>query len=241
MITREDLVPMKKAARVAGLLYLLIFLVGPFTFFFVRSRIIVQGDAAATVHNIMSSGLLFRLGIAGDAVIFLAEIVLAAILYSLLRQVNRTFALVMMSSRLAEAVLQGVNLLNYSLVLLLLGGAGYLAAFEPGQVDALVLLFLNAYEYVALVWGMFFGLHLLVLGYLLFRSGYFPAILGVLLGLSSLGYLADSFGTFLSPTYEQLFSWIVIVLAVPGELAFTLWLLIRGVRERGLAAAVPGR
>jgi hypothetical protein len=104
-----------------------------------------------------------------------------------------------------------------------------LTAFEPDQLHALVLLFLNAYEDVALIWGTFFGLHTLLLGYLVYKSGYFPSILGILLVLAALGYLTDSFGNFLFPQYAELFASVVIVLAVLGELSFTFWLLIKGV------------
>src|SRR5215210_6433752 len=82
-------------------------------------------------------------------------------------------------ARLAMAVMQGMNLLNYCFVLLLVSGASYLTVFDPDQVHALVLLFLNAYDYVALIWAMFFALHLLVLGYLVYKSGYLPRILGI--------------------------------------------------------------
>jgi hypothetical protein len=217
------------AARFAGSLYLLIFIAGPFGFFFVRSRVIVPGDAMATVSGLAVYGPLFRLGMVSDAVIFLSEIALAAILYAMFRPVNRTVSLAMTFSRLAEAVLQGVNLLNYFLVLSLVGGAAYLSAFEPRQSGALAMLFLEAYENVALIWGIFFGFHLLLLGYLVFRSGFLPRILGVLAALASLGYLADGIGNILLPQYKDFFATAVVVLALPGELLFTLWLLIKGV------------
>jgi hypothetical protein len=219
----------KKTARVAGLLYLIIAIASPFSFFYVRSSIIVPGDATATASNIMASEWLFRLGIVGDAVVFLSEIVLIAILYALLKPVSKTLSLAAAFARLAMTVMQGMNLLNYFFVLLLLSGAGYLTVFEPDQLHALVLLFLNAYEYVALIWGTFFGLHTLLLGYLVYKSGYFPRILGVLLVLASFGYLIDSFGNFLLPQYDELYASIVVVLAIAGELLFTLWLLIKGV------------
>jgi hypothetical protein len=122
-----------------------------------------------------------------------------------------------------------MNLLNYFFVLLLLSGAGYLTVFEPEQLHALVLLFLNAYEYVALIWGAFFGLHTLLLGYLVYKSSYFPRFLGVLMVVASFGYLLDSFGNFLLPQYDALYAPVVVVLAILGELPFALWLLIKGV------------
>ena len=137
-----------------------------------------------------------------DAVVFLSEIVLIAMLYTLLKPVSKTLSLAAAFARLAMAVMQGMNLLNYCFVLLLVSGAGYLTVFEPDQLHALVLLFLNAYEYVALIWAMFFALHLLVLGYFVYKSGYFPRILGIMLVVASFGYLIDSFGTVLLPQYD---------------------------------------
>ncbi len=125
-------------------------------------------------------------------------------------------------------VMQGMNLLNKVIVLLLLSGAGYSTVFEADQLHGLVFLFLNAYEYGSLIWGIFFGLHLFVLGYLLFKSGYFPRIMGVLFVFASLGYLTDSFGTFLFLNYQEVFGWVVWT-TVPAELSFALWLLIKGV------------
>ena len=229
-------------ARFAGLLYLLIAVCGGFSFFYVRTTIIVPGDATATVSKLMASEWLFRLGIVGDAVVFLSEIVLIAILYALLKPVSKTLSLAAALARLAMVVMQGMNLLNYFFVLLLVSGAGYLTVFEPDQLHALVLLFLNAYEYVALIWGTFFGLHTLLLGYLVYKSGYFPRILGVLLVLASFGYLIDSFGNVLLPQYDELYASTVVLLAIVGELSLTFWLLIKGVnveqwKKRALESA----
>jgi len=126
-------------------------------------------------------------------------------------------------------VIMGINLLPYFTAMLLLSGAGYLTVFEPAQSDALVLLFLNAHQYGVYIWQLFFGFHLAVLGYLIFKSGYFPWILGVLMVIAALGYLTDAYGNILVPNYDETFGWIVGVGAVIGELPFFLWLLIRGV------------
>jgi hypothetical protein len=216
-------------ARFAGLLYLLIAIAAPFSFFYMRARLIVPGDATATASNILASEGLFRLAMASDAIVFLSEIVLAALLYRLFKPVSTTLSLATAFARLALAVLQGINLLNYVVVLLLLSGAGYLTVFEPDQLQALALLFLNAYDAVTLIWGTFFGLQFVGLAYLVYTSGYFPRVLGVLLVGSAVGYLTDSFGNFLLPQYDAIYAQMVVMLAIVGELAFTLWLLIRGV------------
>ena len=229
-------------AHLAGFLYLLIAICSGFSFGYVRTTLIVPGDATATVSTIMASEGLFRLGIAADAVVFLSEIVLIALLYTLLKPVSKTLSLAAAYARLAMAVMQGMNLLNYGFVLLLVSGAGYLTVFEPDQVHALVLLFLNAYEYVALIWAMFFALHLLVLGYLVYKSGYLPRILGILLVLASFGYLIDSFGNVLLPQYDALYASVVVLTAIVGELPLSFWLLMKGVnveqwKKRALESA----
>jgi hypothetical protein len=164
-------------ARLAGLLVLVLVVLGPFSQLYVRSTLIVPGDATATADNIGASGGLVSLGIICDSLIFLIEIVVTVLLYALLRPVSRVLSLVAAFARLAMGVIQGINLLPYFTALLLLSGAGYLTVFEPAQLDALVLLFLNAHQYVVYIWEIFLGLHLFVLSYLVFKSGYFPRIL----------------------------------------------------------------
>jgi hypothetical protein len=231
----------KRTARITGGLYLVIAVASGFAFFVAYEGLVVPGDATATANNIMASEGLFRLGFVGDSVTFLSEIVLLILLYVLFRPVSKTLSLVAASFRLAMTVMQGTNLLNKVIVLLLLGGNGYSTVFEPDQLHALASLFLNAYEYGALIWGTFFGLHLLVLGYLLLKSGYFPRILGVLFVLASVGYLIDSYGNLLLPQYSQIYTWIVLA-TIPAELSFAVWLLIKGVNveqweERALESA----
>jgi hypothetical protein len=216
-------------ARVAGVLYLVIFIVAPFAFFMGRVGVVVPGDATATVTNLMASESTFRLGMVAESVVVLVEIILTAILYVLLKPVSRPLALAAAFSRLAEAIVQIVNLFTSVPALLLLGGATYLAAFEPAQLEALVLLFLDVNAFMILVWGLIFGFHLLLLGYLVYRSGFWPRFLGILLLLASLGYLVQSYGHILAPQYDGLLATVVLVMTIPGELAFTLWLLIKGV------------
>ncbi|MGD9001188.1 MAG: DUF4386 domain-containing protein [Anaerolineae bacterium] len=228
MATGASAKSVNKIARIAGVLYLVIAVVGGLAFTAATSNLIVPGDATATANNIMASESLFRIGAVGDSVVCLAEIVLVVTLYVLFKPVSKTLNLVATFSRLAMTVMQGMNLLNKLTALQLLSGAGYLTAFEPDKLHALVLESLKAYEYGALIWGTFFGLHLLVLGYLLLKSGYFPRALGVLFVLASLGYLVDSYGHFLLPQYTEIYSWVVWA-TVPAELSFALWLLIKGV------------
>jgi len=228
MTTEEKMNSINKTARIAGALYLIIAIAMGFSFTVAYESLIVPGDATATANNIIASESLFRIGFVGDSVTFLAEIVLVVLLYVLFKPVSKTLSLVAALFRLAMTVMQGTNLLNKVVALLLLSGADYVTVFEPDQLHALVLLFLKAYEYGALIWGTFFGLHLLVLGYLLFNSGYFPKIIGVLFVFASLGYLIDSYGHLLLPQYTEIYT-VVVWATVPAEMVFALWLLIKGV------------
>lgn len=226
----------KKLARIAGVLYLLIFITAPFAFLIGKSIVLVPGDASATAEKILASEPLFRIGIASETIVFLIEIALSAILYVLLKSVNPVISLAAAFSRLAEAIIQAVNLIPSIFILLLVGGTGYLTVFGSDQLNALVLLFLDAYGYVTLVWGFFFGFHLLLLGYLVYKSGYFPRILGILLVVAGSGYLLQSYGAFVLPQFSDFLDTLVMVVAVPGELAFTIYLLWKGIRVKSWEA-----
>jgi hypothetical protein len=238
MTTKEKMNSINKTARIAGALILIITVFAPFSMMYVPSNLIVPGDAATTANNIMASEGLFRAGIASDSVVFLIEIVIVVVLYVLLKPVSKTLSLVAAFARLAMTVMQGMNLLNSFTALLLLSGADYLTVFEADQLYALVLLFLNAHEYVVLIWGLFFGLHLLVLGYLVYKSGYIPRIVGVLLVFAGLFYLTANFGNILLPKYEEIFATIGFLSII--ELAFPLWLLIKGVKDQQPATTEAG-
>lgn len=220
---------LRRLTRAAGMLYLAIFIVYPLSTA-VRSMLVVPDDAAATAQNISSSETLFRWGMAGEAMIFLIEIALAAILYVLLRPVSRSMSLAGAFARVSEGVVMAAsNLFTSILTLVAVGGAGYLTAFDSGQREALGLFFQEANEYVVLVWGFFFALSLMLTGALVFKSGFFPKLPGVLLALAGAGYFVQSFGTIVAPGLAGALETVVIVLAVPGELVFAVWLLIKGV------------
>ncbi len=221
-----------QVARIAGVLYLTIIISGIFAEFFVRQSLIVSGDAATTVENITASAGLFRLGIAGDLIMIMSDVALALIFYILLKPVSNTLALLAAFFRLAQATTLGINLLNLFFVLQLLNGADYLAVLDAEQVHALVLLFLNAHSTGYAIGLVFFGFSILVLGYLIFRSGYIPRILGILLVLASFGYLVDSFAHVLLPNYADyaaVFTMVVFTPAFIAELSLALWLLLKGV------------
>jgi hypothetical protein len=229
---RERTVSTATLARVAGLLYLLIFVTAGFGEGVVRATLVVPGDPAATAANVVASAGLFRLGVVADLVAFSADAVVAVLLYVLLRPANRPLALVAATLRLvAHPAIASLNTLNQFMALQILTRPEYQTAFDPAQRQALASLLLAAHEYGYLIAGIFFGLHLLALGALLVRSALFPSPLGVLVAIAGVGYLAES-GTFLLvPAYEPVASALVVVTAVAGELTLALYLVVRGTRS----------
>jgi len=212
-----------RTARIAGLLYLTMVPLGFFGMFG-HSNLIVPGDAATTVSNIKASELLFRFSIMSALVVQIVNILLVLVLYKLLRPVNRTHALLMVVFFLVSVPITMLNEVNQFAALKLLSDANYLAVFETDQLYAQVLLFLDLHEHGIHISGMFWGLWLFPMGYLVFKSDFLPKILGVLLIIGGVGYLADSIRFFFFPSFGS-----IAIYTFWGELLLPLWLLIKGV------------
>ncbi|HKJ84504.1 MAG TPA: DUF4386 domain-containing protein [Spirochaetia bacterium] len=217
----------KRNARIAGALYLVIAAAAIVAHMYVPSVLIVPDDPATTAANIAASGTLFRLGIAGEFVVLLSEVVLSVLLYVLLKPVNKTVSLLAMASRLVMTTIHGLNLLNSYIVLMLVSGTGPSLAFEAAQTNALVSIFLEAHSYGFTIGILFLTIHVFALGYLILRSGYFPRILGYLFFAAAVGYLIDSTAMLLFPGYETTPVYLMLPITI-SELAFPLWLVIRG-------------
>lgn len=221
---------LRRLTRIAGVLYLAIFIIYPLSTMLGREALVVPGDAAATADGIRAAEGLFRLGMVGEASIFLIEIALAAVLYVLFRPVSRAGSFAAALARVAEGVVMAAgNVFTSIATLVAVGGASYLAAFSADQTDALALFFQEANDSIILVWGLFFALSLVLTGWLVYRSGFMPKWPGILLALAGLGYFIQSFGVLIAPGLAGPLEIVVIVLAIPGELVFALWLLIKGV------------
>ena len=225
MATNVNVNSIQRTARFAGFLYLILAVCGGFAEFAVRQGMIVPGDAAATVGNIMASESVFRLGVVSELVGQAVFILLVLTLYRLLKPVNQNQAVLMVMLVIVAVTITCINMLNQFAALLLLSGADYLAVFSAAQVQALVMYFLNMHEAGYLIAQVFFGLWLLPLGYLIYKSGFMPKIVGVLLMVACFGYLIDVFTFFLIPSFEVVVSEYTFV----GELVLLLWLLIKGV------------
>jgi hypothetical protein len=223
----------QSTAKIAGALYLVITVAAIFAHIYIPSQIIVPGNASATSSNISSSLTLFRVGaVGGELVVLLSEVVLSVVLYVLLKPVNKTLSMLAAVSRLIMTTIHGINLLNYFFVLLVLSGPVSLNAFNSEQLQGLVMLFLDAHSIGFTIGIAFLTLHVFILGYLIFRSGYFPRILGILFIVAGVGYLVDSFALLLSANYQTTPIFISLPIAV-AEIAFPIWLLVKGVnRER---------
>jgi hypothetical protein len=225
MATNVNVNSIQRSARFAGFLYLILAICGGFAEFAVRQGMIVPGDAAATVGNILASESVFRLGVVSELIGQAVFILLVLTLYRLLKPVNQNQAVLMVMLVIVAVAITCINMLNQFAALLLLGGADYLAVFSAAQVQALVMYFLNMHEAGYLIAQVFFGLWLLPLGYLIYKSGFIPKIVGVLLMVACFGYLIDVFTFFLIPSFEVVVSEYTFV----GELVLLLWLLIKGV------------
>ena len=228
-------------ARLTGVLYLYIMVAAMFAEGFVRDRLIVSGNAAATAHNIAGSEGLWRWGVAADISTTVCDVAVAALLYVLLRPVSRTAAVGAACFRLAYAatVSAGAALL-YAPLLLLPDAAGASAA-SPSLAQSLVMYSLRLHAAGFNVALGFFGVHLVLIGALIARSTFLPRLLGALLAIAGLCYVANTFIGLAAPALaHRLFPWILL----PGfvaEGALTLWLILVGVNPgRWLAAAGQG-
>lgn len=227
-------------ARFCGVLYLYIFVAGSFAELFVRSKLIVASDAAATAANIMAHESMFRLGFSGELLHLAFDVVIAMLLYALLKPVDRNIALLAAFMRLACDIVLAVASLSHFAALRLLGGAGYPGGFEPDQAQSLALLAMRLHGDAYAISLVFFGFACLSLGHLIYRSGYLPRTIGGLLAIAGACYLASSFAHFLRPALgAALFDAGILLPCFVAELSLTLWLLVRGVDVARWEEKVP--
>lgn len=223
--------PLLYYARVAGFSILLMGVAGIFANFFVIGGSIVPEDPALTADNIAANELVFRLGIFSFIIVLILDVIVAWALYFLLKPVNKTLALLAAWFRLVYTAMFGAALFNFLSVLQLLNENVFLERMEPDQTAVQLMLLVNAFTNAWSVGLVFFGVHLIILGYLLFKSGFIPKLLGILVVLAGLGYFIDNLVRILLPNYADfafVFMLIVIIPGVIGEIALAIWLLARG-------------
>jgi hypothetical protein len=229
----------KKAARVAGLVYLLAALPGPFVLLYIPGKIIVRGDAAATAHNILASESLFRIGIAGEMITAAAFLLVPLALYRLLAGVNKSQATLMVILFAVSVPISFMNAVNSIAARTLVRGENFLSVFDQPQREALAMLFLRLHSQGFVAAQIFWGLWLLPFGLLVYRSRFLPRVLGVWLIINCFAYLADSLTSLFWPAYVHAVSQVTLVPKF-GEVAVMFWLLIMGAKELPLEAGAVG-
>jgi hypothetical protein len=220
--------PIRGTARFTGVLYLLMGLPAPINLIYFPGHFIVRGNAAATAQNIAADMFIYRIAVLCGLVSTLFFVVLVLSLYSLLKDVDRKQARLMVAFVLVAVAIGMVNLLNQIAPLVLLGGAEFASAFTKPQVDTLALAFLRLNAGGNLIASSLWGLWLLPFGILVIKSEFIPKIIGYLLILGCFAYLANSVTYILWPHYLGVVNSIALPLAGPGELSILAWLLIKG-------------
>jgi hypothetical protein len=225
----------KKQARVAGLLYFLASLPAPFGLIYVPSKLIVLNDATATANNIRTSESLLRIGIGCELLGSIMFILVVVALYRLFKPVNETHALTMMVLILISIPISLLSVVNEVVALILVSGADFLSVFDARQLDALVYILMRLHSRAILVAEIFWGLWLFPFGILVIRSRFIPRVLGYLLFLAALGYLASSLTFLLLPDYGPVVDRFASQLPL-CELPIIFWLLIWGAKVQPTSA-----
>lgn len=218
----------KKLARIGGIIYLMIIVSGIFGELFVRNKIIVADDPAATALNMLASPMLWRVGIAGDLLMHICDVPLIVIFYILLRPVNKNLALLNLSFNVIQTAVLAANKLNLLMSMLLLGDAGYLKTVDLAELQTLSYLFIKLHSYGFGVGLIFFGFVCIVEGHLIVKSTFIPGIIGRLLQLAGICYLLNSFILILYPGVSSI---IILLPCFIAELTLALWMLMKGVDE----------
>jgi hypothetical protein len=225
-----DYAALRRTARIAGLWYLGVTVFSIIGLLYVPGQLIVKDDAAATASNIVASEWLFRLGIFCVLVGQILHIPTVLELFNLFKGVNRKQAMLMVALVVAAVAIMFLVTLNQVAALIILDGPSYLSPLGPAQLNSLAMLFLDVYANGAIIIGFFWGLWLAPFGYLAYKSGFIPKILGVLLLVNCVAYVVDATAFLLLPgSYEALKGFTTILESL-GEPLMLLWLLVFGIR-----------
>ena len=213
-------------ARIAGALYLIITGCALFAYLYVRGQVIVTDDMAQTAANFVAHEQLYRLGFAAAVIVVICNLPLGLAFFELLKVVNPRLALLALVFIIASTTLEAVNLFNYIEPLFTFSLPEYVRAFNPEQLQALARGPIRMFGYAFSVSLTFFGVFCALIGFLIFRSKFFPPILGLLMIVAGLTYWINSFRLFLSLPIPYI-QWVTLI----AELSLALWLLVVGVNE----------
>jgi len=217
-------ISLRGASLVGGLSLLFIAVLAPVGHFGIIQELIVKGDAAATASKITASVDLFRVGICCLLVNAILDLVAAWALFIVLKPTNRSVSLLCAWFRLVYSAVLIVALGNLADVATIVNGGDCLSAVAPDLLSAKVMMLIDSYHNIWDLGFVVFGLHLVTLGYLLFRSDHFPRFLGLLVAIAGFGYLIDHLGIVLLPAYRLNISIYTFI----GEMFLLVWLLVRG-------------
>lgn len=215
----------RKAERVAGLLYLLQIPLGVFGIMYISKFLVKPGNVSATISNILAHESMFRLSIVSAILCALITVATAFYIYKILRNVDVTIAKTIVIFTLIVTPISLLNELNNVAVLLLIKNTTIVNSFSDTELQSMILFFLELHKYGMQIIGIFFGLWLLPMGYLVIKSNFIPKIIGVLLLITCFGYLFDFTTFFLFPEIEFVvseYTWL-------GEVLMVLWLLTKGI------------
>jgi len=216
----------KKVARIAGLLYL-IFIIATFVADYFAS--FAMGDTTAIISKIIANEWLFSVGLVSNLLSALFFLLAAWALYVLLKPVNKSLALLFLLLNLTGVAIQCLSVVNLFAAMQLLSGVEYLNVFQADQLQAYATFFINLYNNGFIIAQIFYGAWLLPLGYLVYKSGFLPKLLGILLMIDCFAILGWFFQFFLLPNYEVI-SYPLLMISLIAEFSLTLWLLIKGVK-----------
>ncbi|SFD98076.1 DUF4386 domain-containing protein [Flavobacterium phragmitis] len=223
----------RKLSKISGLLYLIIVITGMFSLAYVPNQLFAWDSPSRTFENIRNNETLFRMSIASSVICYVTFIFLPLVLYQLLGSVNRFAAKIMAVLAIVSVPISLINLQNKYAILYLVEISRQQGAYSIGEIHAQTMLYLNQYDNGILISTVFWGLWLLPFGYLTYRSGFLPKLLGVFLVLGCLGYLINYFGNTLSDSYKTLgLSQYLGLLPAFGEIGTCLWLLFVGAKNK---------
>ncbi len=222
----RDMSP-RTAAKLAGAALLAMAALAMFANFYVLQSMVVAGDATDTASRILADAMTFRAGIVAWVLIGILDVVVALALYVVFKPVNRSLSLLAAWFRLTYTAVFIAGMQSFLAVLRILGDAEHLKAFDASQLHSQVMLSLDAFQDTWVIALVLFGVHLGLLGYLAYRSGYVPKVFGILLMIASASYLVDNVAKIAFSSYGGGIAMAVAVPAFVGELALAVWLLVR--------------
>ena len=226
----EKITSLKNSARLAGVLYLLLAITGAYGIMYVPSKIIVRGDAVTTATNMLANELLFRTGIVSQLISVTIFLIMALVLYRVFKQVNEHQAKLMVAFVIVQVpIVFLIETFNMTAIMILKGDV--LKTLTSEQFPNGAMVFLKTHGYGIMLLETFWGLWLIPFGQLVYKSGFIPRILGVLLIIAGLGYTIDSLTFMLFPNYRDFTKLPAFTFSAIGEISTILWLLIKGVKS----------